>query len=315
MVFVDKFIGSYDESPKVLVLDFDDTEDKTYGGQQLSMFNGYYKAHCLMPLHVYEGLSGNLVTTILKPGKRSNGKQMLAIAKRLITHIRTQFQDTFIVFRGDGHVAYPEVMEWIDQQENVMYVIGFSTNVKLTKEVEQQVERAMKLYAYNPIDVRLYHSFYYKAGSWNAYKRVIAKIEVTKKGLNLRFIVTDMKQAKARALYREIYCARGNAELYIKDHKWHLKSDRTSCTRFVANQFRLFLHSAAYVIMHTMRTKVLKHTQFANATFKTIQLKVLKIKARVRQLKTRVQIELSSSCPAKKVLTRSFQSSDILLQT
>ena len=314
-MFADNFIASYDKPPKVIVLDFDDTEDETHGDQQLSMFNGYFKSHCLMPFHVYEGLSGKLVTTILKPGKRSTGKQMLAIVKRLIAYLRKHFPDTLIVFRGDGHFAYPEVMDWIEQQEKVTYVIGFTGNKRLMKLVEQQIERATKLYNYNKIDIRLYHSIYYQAKSWGGYRRIIAKIEITAKGLNVRFIVTDMKQAKAKALYSEVYCARGNAELYIKEHKLHLKSDRTSCTRFSANQFRVFLHSAAYVLMHALRANVLKHTQWAKASFETIRLKFLKIAARVRQLRTRVKIELPSSCPLKKTLSRSFQIFEVLRQT
>lgn len=119
-VFADKFIASYKAPPKVIVVDFGDTEDKVYGGQQLAMFNNYFKDYCLMPLHVYEGLSGKLISTILKPGKRAKGKQMLAIVKRLIKYLRAQWPETLIVFRGDGHFSYPEAMEWIDRQDNVM---------------------------------------------------------------------------------------------------------------------------------------------------------------------------------------------------
>ena len=138
---------------------------------------------------------------------------------------------------------------------------------------------------------------------------------MTEKGLNVRYIVTDMKEAKANVLYREIYCARGNAELYIKEHKLYLKSDRTSCHRFSANQFRVLLHSAAYVLMHAFRANVLKQTQWANANFQTLRLKFLKIGARVRQLKTRIKIELPSSFPLKKTLIRSFQIFEVLRQT
>ena len=90
-VFADKFISSYEKAPKIIVLDFDDTEDKVYGNQQLALFNNYFKEYCYMPLHVYEGLSGKLITTILKPGKRSKGKEMFAIVKRLINYIRCQW--------------------------------------------------------------------------------------------------------------------------------------------------------------------------------------------------------------------------------
>ena len=127
-VFVDNFVKSYETQPDIVVLDFDDTDDKVHGHQQLALFNDYYGDYCYLPLHVYEGLSGKLITTILKPGKRSNGKQMLAIVKRIITQLRARWADTIIVFRGDGHFSYPEVMQWIDSQENVMYVLGLTGN-------------------------------------------------------------------------------------------------------------------------------------------------------------------------------------------
>jgi hypothetical protein len=314
-VFADKFIASYNAPPKVIVVDFDDTEDKVYGGQQLAMFNNYFKDYCLMPLHVYEGLSGKLITTILKPGKRAKGKQMLAIVKRLIKYLRQYWPETVIVFRGDGHFSYPEVMEWIDGQDNVMYVIGLAGNACLEKLVQAHVGRATQLYEQTKNDVRLYHSFYYKAGSWKEHKRVIAKIEVSAKGLNVRYVVTNMKQAKAKDLYTQIYCERGKAELYIKDHKVYLKSDRTSCTDFTANQFRLFLHSAAYVLIHALKTNILKHTQWAHATMETIRLRLFKIGARVRQLKTRIKVELPSSFPLQATLARSFRIFELILKT
>jgi len=313
--FADNFIASYDSPPKVIVLDFDDTEDKVYGDQQLAMFNNYFKDYCLMPLHVYEGLSGKLITTILKPGKRAKGKQMLAIVKRLIKYLRQHWPETLIVFRGDSHFSYPEVMEWLDSQNEVQYVTGLAGNARLEKLIQAHVDRATKLYEQTKNDICLYHSIYYQAKSWKEHKRVIAKIEISAKGLNVRYLVTSMKQAKAKALYTQIYCERGKAELYIKEHKLYLKSDRTSCTDFTANQFRLFLHSAAYVLIHALKTNILKHTQWAHATMETIRLRLFKIGARVRQLKTRVKVELPSSFPLKTMFIRSFQIFELLLKT
>ncbi len=312
-VFADNFISSYEKEPKIIVLDFDDTADEVHGGQQLALFNNYYKETCFMPLHVYEGLSGKLVTTILKPGKRANGETMLAIVKRLITYIRSHFPNTVIVYRGDSHFAYPEVMEWIEQQNNVFHVIGLTGNSVLNSTVQSHIERAKKLYKKNNRKVTLFHSFNYKAKSWNIYRRVVAKIEILEDGtLNIRYIVTNMKHAKATVLYKEIYCARGNAELYIKEHKLYLKSDRTSCHRFMANQFRLFLHSAAFVLLHALKINILRHTQWANATISTIRLRLFKIGARIRQLKTKIKIELPTSFPLQETLQQSFQIFEIL---
>ena len=313
--FVDTFVASYEKAPEMIVVDFDDTNNNVHGGQQLSFFNGYYGEKCFMPLHVYEGLSGKLVTTILKPGKRSNGKQMLAIVKRLITYLRAKWPKTRLVFRGDSHFTYPEVMDWIDTQENVMFVTGLTGNVRLQEAVKTLVEHEKQLFESYGRKTTRFHSFYYQAGSWSTPRRVIAKIEVSEKGTNIRFVVTDMEHVRARALYRVIYCARGEDELYIKDHKRYLKSDRSSCQKFAANQFRLFLHSAAYVLLHTLKTNILKHTQFSNATMETIQLRFLKIGARIRELKTKVKVELSSAYPLKDIFGRSFQIFELLRGT
>ena len=160
-VFVDNFISSYDNEPKIIVLDFDDTEDKAHGDQQLALFNKYFNEYCFMPLHVYEGLSGKLITTILKPGKRANGKTMLAIVKRLISYIRCYWPNTIIIFRGDSHFTYPEVMEWIDGQQNVYFNTGLTANSRLEALVQSHIERAKKLYNLHNNKVSLYHSFYY----------------------------------------------------------------------------------------------------------------------------------------------------------
>ena len=137
-------------------------------------------------------------------------------------------------------------------------------------------------------------------------RRVVIKVEVSDQGVNTRFVVTALEQARTKVLYQHIYCARGQAENEIKDHKLYLKSDRTACHRFAANQFRLLLHSAAYVLLDTLRRDVLRATQWASATMETIQLRLLKLGARVQECQKRIQISLPSSCPVAPVLRRSL---------
>jgi len=305
-VFADIFIASYAEEPECIVLDFDDTDDPVHGEQQLALFNNYYKEHCFMPLHVYEGQSGKLVTTILKPGKRADGKQMLAIMTRLIAHLRAAWPNTMILVRGDSHFAYPEVMTWIEAQPHICYLTGLSGNARLKAAVQPIVELARQTYRLYGDDLTRFCSFSYQADSWNVARRVVAKIELTVKGLNLRFVVTNMQGLRASILYRHGYCPRGEDELYIKEHKLYLKSDRTSCTKFEANQFRVFLHSAAYVLLHGLRTNLLHHTPLSRASIQTIRLRVLKIGARIREWKTRITVELPTNSPVRDLLGRSF---------
>jgi hypothetical protein len=117
-VLVHQFIASYDQAPQRIVLDFDDTEDPAHGEQEQGRYDGYYGGYCFLPLHVYEGLSGRLITTIFK-AKRCSGAPMLAVLRRLVKHLRQAWPDTLIIARGDSHFASPEVMQWIEAQANL----------------------------------------------------------------------------------------------------------------------------------------------------------------------------------------------------
>ncbi len=300
---VDIFIASYSAPPEIIVLDFDDTEDKTHGHQQLSLFNSYYGSNCYLPLHVYEGLSGKLITSILRPGSRPKGSQIVAILKRLIARIRACWPETIIVFRGDSHFCTPEVLRYCHAHD-IKYCIGLAGNAVLKRLAEPLLSEAKAVFAQSNIPVRLHESFSYKAGTWDKPTRVAAKAEVSATGCSLRFLATNLTEPDEATIYQDIYSPRGRMENYIKDHKLHLKSDRTSCNTFEANQFRLFLASAAYVLMHAFRENVLKGTEFARAQFDTIRLHLLKVGAKVRELKTRIKLHLPSSFPHKTILVK-----------
>ena len=304
-VLVDQFIASYERPPKLIVLDFDDTEDPAHGQQEQVRYDGYYSGYCFLPLHVYEGLSGRLITTIFK-AKRFSAAQLLAVLKRLVKHLRHAWPETLIVFRGDSHFAYPEVMEWIEGQAHLHYVTGLTTNAVLKKLAHEVVEQAQRAYERDGVNVTRFHSTRYQAGTWSRPRRVVIKVEVSAQGVNTRFVVTDLEQTGAKVLYRQLYCARGQMENEIKDHKRYLKSDRTSCHRFEANQFRVLLHSAAYVLLDTLRREVLQGTPWARATMETLQLRLLKLGARVHEFTDRIKISLPSSCPVAPVLRRSL---------
>ena len=304
-VLVDHFIASYDQAPKLIVLDFDDTEDPAHGEQEHIRYDGYYGGYCFLPLHVYEGLSGRLITTIFK-AKRFSAAQMLAVLKRLVTQLRHDWPDTLIVLRGDSHFTYPEVMQWMETQAHLHYVTGLSSNEVLKKLAHPVMEQAKRAYERDGVKVTRFYSTRYQAGTWSRPRRVVIKVEGSEQGVNTRFVVTDLEQARTQVVYRQLYCARGQMENEIKDHKRYLKSDRTSCHRFEANQFRLLLHSAAYVLLDTLRREVLKGTSWARATMETIQLRLFKLGARVHECTDRIKISLPSSCPVAPVLRRSL---------
>lgn len=303
LVLLDQFIASYTTPPQVVVLDVDDTEDPVHGQQEHARYDGYYGGYCFLPCHVYEGLSGRLITTILK-AKRFTGPQMLSVLKRLGKRLRQAWPETLLIFRGDSHFAYPEVMQWLEAQPHMGYVTGLTSNAVLQQLAQEVVEQAQRAYEHRGRKVTRFYSTRYQAGTWSRCRRVVIKVEVSEQGVNTRFVVTNLEQARTKVLYQQIYCARGQAENEIKDHKRYLKSDRTACHRFEANPFRLLLHSAAYVLLETLRREVFRTTQWACVTMETIQLRLLKLGARVRECEEWIKISLPSSCPVAPVLRR-----------
>ena len=305
--FVDVFIHSYDKIPKAIVLDIDDTDDPTHGSQQLALFNAYHDNYCYMPLHIYEGESGKLITTILRPGKRPSGKEIVMILKRLVKAIRSAWPDVGIILRGDSHYSCPEVFDFC-KEHNIKYLLGLTSNNPMSQRAQNLLDQAKELYLLKNEPVRLFGEFMYQAKTWSCPQRVIYKTEYNEKGSNIRFTVTNLENQNRRMIYQMIYCGRGSMELMIKEHKNHLRSDRTSCNRFEANQFRLFLHSIAYVLLHAFREINLKGTQFAKSQFDTIRLKLLKIGARVRLLGTKIKIHLPTSFPFKEEFFKIWES-------
>jgi hypothetical protein len=333
------FVASYDRAPTALLLDIDDTADEVHGAQQQALFNGYYDAYCYLPLHIYEGQSGKLITSILRPGRRPTGEEIVSILKRVVVAIRREWPEVLIMLRGDSHFSTPEVHEWCESQEPVIcYILGQSGNAVLKRQASGLLEQARSLYRYRqvrayrkqvqqdgrqqkakskkrpgksqekdqerlkkPLKVKLYTTFSYQAESWSKPHRIICKVEVSDEGENIRFVVTNLETPRAAWIYETIYCGRGQMENYIKDHKRFLHSDRTSCHRFEANQFRVLLHSAAYVLMHTLRRTGLRGTAWCKAQFDQIQLRLLKVGARVDELKTKVTFHFPSSFPLKEV--------------
>jgi hypothetical protein len=335
---LETFVASYDRPPQALLLDIDDTADEVHGAQQQALFNGHYDAYCYLPLHIYEGQSGKLITSILRPGCRPTGAEIVSVLRRVVGAIRREWPEVSIVLRGDSHFSTPEVHQWCERQEPVIfYILGQSGNAVLKREASRLLDQARALYRYHqaradrkqtqeafrqqqktrekqgaakpwhreqehPKVIRkskLYTTFSYQAGSWLEPRRIICKVEVSDEGENIRFIVTNLQTPRNAWIYETIYCGRGQMENYIKDHKLFLHSDRTSCHRFEANQFRVFLHSAAYVLMHTLRTIGLRGTAWAKAQFNQIQIRILKVGARVEELKTKVRFHFPSSFPLK----------------
>ena len=283
----DQFIASFDHAPEAIVLDLDPTADAVHGNQQLALFNAFEDEYCFMPFHLYDGLSGKLITTVLRPGKTPTDQEIISVLKRVVKRLRNAFPKTRLIFRADSHHTKPAVMDWMENHA-MDFATGLSINERLKEQFAGVLEEARLRYKRTGRDVRMFASGFYQAKSWSRARRVICRVLITANGEDMRFIVTSFEKTGAKYLYETVYCGRGAMELMIKDHKNGLCSDRTSCHKFTANQFRLFLHSAAYVVMHYIRSVRLKGTQLAHAQFDTIRLRLLKIGTRVETGKTRI---------------------------
>ena len=315
VAFVQHFIASYHQAPKLIVLDMDHSEDKTYGQQELACFNGHYGDHCYLPLFIFEGISGKFVSSALRPGKTPKGSENAMIMKRVLKLLRQAWPETHIVLRGDSHFSNPELMVLKRKDPKLDFVFGVGGNSKLNalaaphmKAVRESYESRCayaKLNGEEPLpNMQCFHELNYAAGTWpkDIPMRVILKAEVNAKGDNPRFVVTTIENATPMVVYRNFYCARGQDENFIKAMKLDLGSDRTSDQTFLANHMRLFLSCAAYVLHHTLRTDVLRGTEFANAQPSTVILKLFKIAVRVVQYKDRIKLQLPNSYPFKAVL-------------
>jgi len=300
---VDHFVASYKTPPEVIVLDMDPTADHVHGHQQLAFFNAFEDEYCFMPFHVYEGLSGKYITSVLRTGKTPTASEILSVLKRIVRRIRHAWPDVVIVFRADGHHTKPGVMAWLDAN-GVQFVTGLGPNKKLKEMFALTIAEAEKKHQRTGRAARTYASAHYAAGTWQKPQRVICRVQVSDKGTDVRYIVTSFHEAGAKYLYEVVYCGRGKMELMIKDHKTALKSDRTSCHRKEANQFRLFVHSAAYVLMHALRENLLRGSELASAQFDTIRLRLLKIGTRVELGKTFIRFHFPASYPMQPILCR-----------
>ena len=313
--FVDRFIASYATPPAVIVLDMDHSEDATYGQQEFSFYNHHYRSHCYLPLFLFEGLSGKFVTAALRPGKRPKGAENAMIIKRVLKRLRAAWPHTQIVLRGDGHFANPELMRLALADPHTDFIFGLTGNPVLARLAQPfldvnrtrhavRSENARRLRQPPPQSTRTYHDVDYTAGSWPQTFRVVLKAEVMSLGENPRFVVTSLDLPTPQSLYRDLYCARGQDENFIKMIKNDLASDRTSDQRFLANHQRLFFSCAAYVLHQALRTEVLVHTELATAQPATVILKLFKIAVRVVQYKDRIRLHLPTNCPLKGLLHR-----------
>jgi hypothetical protein len=296
-LFVDLFLEAHARAPKQIILDLDATDDPIHGHQEGRFFHGYYDAYCYLPLYIFCGR--HLLAAKLRRSNIDASAGADEEVARIVRQIRARWPRVRVLLRADSGFAREELMVWCEQNR-VDFVFGLARNPRLVEEIaleliqaEDEAERIGK-------PARRYKDFRWSTlDSWSRRRRVIAKAEWTRGEPNPRFVVTSLRlrEIGARALYEEVYCARGEMENRIKECQGDLFADRTSAATMRANQLRLWFASMAYVLLCALRRIGLPHTQFAQATCGTIRLKLLKIGALVRVSVRRVVVAMASAYP------------------
>lgn len=266
--FVDQFIAGYTAPPTVMVLDLDHSEDAAHGQQERIFYNHHDGSHCYRPLFIFEGLSGQFITAALRPGTRPTGAENAAIVKRVLKRLRAVWPETRIILRGDGHFANPELMRLALDSPHADFIVGLAGNRVLSPLAAPFQKAARHLHETRcvlarqhrqaePSATRTYPDLNDAAQTWPRAFRVVLKAEVMALGDHPRFVVTSLDLPSPESLYRDLYCARGQDENWIKMIQNDLASDRTSDHRFLANHLRLFFSCAAYVLHQALRIQVL----------------------------------------------------------
>jgi hypothetical protein len=237
-------------TPRRVLLDFDATDDPTHGEQEGSYYHGYYGQHMYHPLLVFDGESGHLVTARLRTGNTHASRSSVAVLKRIVCGLRGRWPEVRIEIRADPGFAIPALYDYCEK-EGISYTIALITNERLKQMATNLLEEAKEEHQRTDKKARLFGEDLYGAASWECERRVIYKAEAMEQGTNRRFVVSTRPDAPKELL--EFYAKRGQSENWIKDFKVHIRADRLSCHRFIANQFRLLLHAAAYWLMDALR--------------------------------------------------------------
>jgi hypothetical protein len=290
---VEAFVASFAEPPECLVLDFDATDSPIHGRQEGSFFHGYYDHHCFLPLYVFAG--DQLLVAYLRTADGDAARHSRAVLKLLVRRLRQAWPGVRLIFRADSGFCRWKLMRWCDSN-GVGYAIGLARNTRLLELAGPWMHAAANCWERGYGRQRLFGEFHYAAGSWDRPRRVVVKAEHGAQGDNPRFIVSNLP-GNARGLYETLYCQRGEMENRIKEQQGMLFAARTSCHDFEANQFRLLLSAAAYVLVEAVRRLGLAGTEMEQAQADTIRLRLFKVAALVAVSVRRVSLRMATGYP------------------
>jgi len=288
-----------------ITIDLDPTDNPTHGAQQLTFFNGHYDSWCYLPLVAFLTFGKEsdqyLISTLLRPGNAPAKNGSIALLSRLLPKLRSAFPGARFLVRLDGGFAAPDIFDFLDQYEDVVYVVGMASNSRLLRKAGRFIREAKQQFRRRPDSCRVFGAFAYAARKWPRQRWVIVKAEVLKHEgrrpkVNPRFVITNLYRLSPRTIYETLYCARAHVENRIKELHDSLGFGRTSCSRFLANQFRLLLSTAAFVLMQEVRRAAAK-TKMADAQAGRIRDHLFKIGVTISASVRRVVFHLPDSFP------------------
>ena len=325
-------VKSIPRKTRVIVIDFDATDDPLHGAQEGKFFHGYYKSYCYLPLYAF--CAAIPLWAQLRKSDRGAAVGTVEALEKILRQIRRRFgRTTTVIVRGDSGFSTDELMRWIEARRNVYYCFGQARNARLERMLEPGFDEVLEELGYPDLvlaaraagacedpgieelegSARHFVELRYRTlTSWSCERRLIGKAEITNGKKNPRYIVTNIRgdedwaldkkeYADGRGLYEEFYCARGDMENRIKEQQLDLFADRTSTRYMASNQLRLWLSTFAYVLTSRLRALALQGTRLARSTAGGIRVHLLKVAAQVTVSVRRVYVRLASACPAADV--------------
>ncbi len=287
-----------------ITIDLDPTEDATHGAQQLTFFNGHYDSWCYLPLLAFltfdDETAQYLCAAILRPGNAPATRGAIGTLRRLLALLRMAFPHARFLVRLDGGFASPDVFDFLDAEPGLDYVVAMGANPVVTRCAATAMGEARIQSAASGHTEHVYTEARYAARTWGRERRVIIKAEVVRLDGreprdNPRFVITNLRQTP-RFIYEQIYCARGDIENRIKELHDGLHIGRTSCCRFWANQLRVLLTAAAYVLLQELRLRAAR-TACARTQVSGLRDRLLKLGVHVVVSARRIVLHLPTATP------------------
>jgi hypothetical protein len=287
-----------------ITIDLDPTDDPTHGAQQLTFFNGHYDTWCYLPLLAFltfdDEAEQYLCAAVLRPGNVPASRGAEGVLSRLLVLVRGAFPQARVRVRLDGGFATPAILDFLDAEPRLDYVVAMAENRVLTRHAEPAMVEARVA---SELSGQTEHGFTearYAAGTWAHDRRVAIKAEVVRLAGrlprdNARFLITNLRQSP-RFIFEQVYAPRGDVENRIKELHNDLQIGRTSCSRFWANQLRVLLTTAAYVLLQELRLRAAR-TRCARTQVTGLRERLLKLGAHVVGSVRRIVLHLPTATP------------------